>query len=57
MNGRIVAGAVIVLVLVVGAIFLIIGSQNGGDSDRGTGTQDSAPADISGRVLGAIAVS
>ncbi len=48
MNGRIIAGAVILLVLVVGGIFLLVGSNEGGQPGRGSlGTPDSrdrAPA-------------
>ena len=39
MDRRLIAAAVIVLVLVVGAIFLLIGTKQGGDSD----TQSLAP--------------
>lgn len=36
MNGRVIAGAVLVLLLVVGGIFLLVGNSEGG--------QTSAPA-------------
>ncbi|WP_170219515.1 hypothetical protein [Nocardioides litoris] len=38
MSGRVIAGSVIVLVLVVGAVFLVVGSLAGGDSDKGDRT-------------------
>lgn len=37
MSGRMIAGAVLVLVVVVGAILLVVGSRAGGDAEsRGT---------------------
>ncbi len=44
MSGRIIAGAVLLLVVVVGAIFLVIGTLEGGDSDTGSlGTDRATP--------------
>ena len=36
MSSRLIAGAVILLVVVVGGIMLLVGSVNGGDSDKGS---------------------
>lgn len=36
MSGRVIAGAVIVLVVVVGAIFIVIANSEGGDSNTGS---------------------
>lgn len=36
MSGRIIAGAVLLLLVVVGGIFLLIGTLEGGDSDTGS---------------------
>ena len=44
MSSRVIAGAVIVLVLVVGGIMLLVGTLNGGDSDKGDRGTAPAPA-------------
>lgn len=42
MSSRVIVGAVIVLVVIVGGIMLLVGSLNGGDSDKGD--RGTAPA-------------
>jgi hypothetical protein len=46
MSSRVIAGAVIVLVLVVGGIMLLVGSLAGGDSDKGDNGTAPAPAHV-----------
>lgn len=51
MSSRVIVGAVIVLVVIVGGIMLLVGSLEGGDSDKGD--RGTAPAPAPTQVVGA----
>lgn len=53
MNGRVIAGAVLVLLIVVGGIFLVVGNSEGGNSGLGpVESPRSAPQGSPGLVTG-----